>query len=164
MKEENLSIFIHELLAFCARTIDQLNVKRGKGGNDKNAAIVTSVIYVCNVIFFTLFPAGTDTSIFTMHWCVGLLVQHPEVQAKVAAELDSVVGRDRLPSLNDRDNLPYTTATLYEVMRYSNLVPLAVPHATSTDVEFGEYSNLVPLAVPHATSTHVEFGECVCLL
>ncbi|KAJ8045773.1 Steroid 17-alpha-hydroxylase/17,20 lyase [Holothuria leucospilota] len=65
-----------------------------------------------------IFSAGTDTSIFTMHWSVGLLVQFPEVQAKVAAELDKVVGRDRLPSLNDRNNLPYTAATLYEVMRW----------------------------------------------
>ncbi|KAJ8045775.1 Steroid 17-alpha-hydroxylase/17,20 lyase [Holothuria leucospilota] len=87
-----------------------------------------------------VFGAGTDTSIFTMHWSVGLLVQYPEVQAKVAAEVDKVVGRDRLPSLSDRDNLPYTTATLYEVMRYSTIVPLSVPHATSKEVEIGGYT------------------------
>ncbi|XP_071814401.1 steroid 17-alpha-hydroxylase/17,20 lyase-like [Apostichopus japonicus] len=87
-----------------------------------------------------IFGAGTDTSIFTLQWCTGLMVQYPEVQAKVAAEVDRVVGRDRLPSLDDREELVYTTATLYEVMRYSTLVPLAVPHATSADVELGGYT------------------------
>ena len=82
--------------------------------------------------------AGTDTSIFTMQWCVGLLVEHPEIQEKVAQEVDRIVGRDRLPSLDDREKLTYTTATLYEVMRYSTIVPLAVPHATSTDVQIGK--------------------------
>ncbi|KAJ8036768.1 Cytochrome P450 1A1 [Holothuria leucospilota] len=87
-----------------------------------------------------VFGAGTDTSIFTMTWAVNLLVQYPEIQAKVAAEVDKVVGRDRLPSLADRENLPYTTATLYEIMRYSSIVPLSVPHATSKDVEIGGYT------------------------
>ncbi|XP_071813258.1 steroid 17-alpha-hydroxylase/17,20 lyase-like [Apostichopus japonicus] len=87
-----------------------------------------------------VFTAGTDTSIFTLQWCVGLMVQYPEVQAKVAEEVDRVVGRDRLPSLDDRGELVYTTAALYEVMRYSTIAPLALPHATSTDVEFGGYT------------------------
>ncbi|KAJ8020303.1 Steroid 17-alpha-hydroxylase/17,20 lyase [Holothuria leucospilota] len=87
-----------------------------------------------------IFSGGTETSIFTLHWCIGLLVQHPDVQAKVAAELDKVVGRDRLPCLNDRDNLPYTVATLYEVLRYGSVAPVASPHATTTDVQIGGYT------------------------
>lgn len=87
-----------------------------------------------------IFGAGTDTSVFTLQWCVGLLIEHPEVQEKVAQEVDRIVGRDRLPSLNDREKLTYTTATLYEVMRYSTIVPLAVPHATSCDVQIGGYT------------------------
>ncbi|KAJ8021825.1 Cytochrome P450 1B1 [Holothuria leucospilota] len=75
-----------------------------------------------------------------MLWCIGLLVQHPDVQAKVAAEVDKVVGRDRLPCLNDRDNLPYTTATLFEVMRYSSIVPISLPHATTKQVQIGGYT------------------------
>ncbi|KAJ8046069.1 Cytochrome P450 1A1 [Holothuria leucospilota] len=97
------------------------------------------ILFMVPTIMENKGTSGTDTSIFTMHWSVGLLVQYPEVQAKVAAEVDRVVGRDRLPCLNDRDNLPYTTATLYEVMRYSSIAPVSVPHATSKEVQIGEF-------------------------
>ncbi|KAJ8049057.1 Steroid 17-alpha-hydroxylase/17,20 lyase [Holothuria leucospilota] len=86
------------------------------------------------------FLSGIDSAILTLLWCIGLLVQHPNVQAKVAAEVDKVVGRDRLPCLNDRDNLPYSTATLFEVMRYSSIAPLSLPHATSKEVQIGSYT------------------------
>ncbi|PIK61725.1 putative steroid 17-alpha-hydroxylase/17,20 lyase [Apostichopus japonicus] len=109
---------------------------KDEGKEDMNLITETHIRQTVSDVF----SAGTDTSIFTMHWCVGLMVQYPEVQAKVAEEVDRVVGRDRLPSLNDREELVYTTATLYEVMRYSTIAPLAVPHSTSTDVEFGGYT------------------------
>ena len=32
---------------------------------------------------------------------------YPEVQKKAQEELDRVIGRDRLPELDDRDSLPY---------------------------------------------------------
>ncbi|PIK57696.1 putative cytochrome P450 2F3-like [Apostichopus japonicus] len=74
-----------------------------------------------------------------MHWCVMLLCQYPDIQKKVGEEVDRIVGRDRLPSLDDREKLPYTTATLYEVMRFGSILPMSVPHATSKDVEIGGY-------------------------
>ncbi|KZO99699.1 hypothetical protein CALVIDRAFT_357349 [Calocera viscosa TUFC12733] len=33
------------------------------------------------------------------------MVQYPEVQRKAQAELDSVIGRERPPTIADRDNL-----------------------------------------------------------
>jgi cytochrome P450 len=43
---------------------------------------------------------------------------HPEVLAKAQEELDTVVGRNRLPALEDRPNLPYIEAILTELARY----------------------------------------------
>lgn len=54
------------------------------------------------------------------------------MQARVQAELDQVVGRDRLPCLQDQPNLPYVMAFLYEAMRFSSFVPVTIPHATAT--------------------------------
>lgn len=57
--------------------------------------------------------------------------RYPEVQARLQAELDQVVGRDRLPCLDDQPKLPYIMAFLYEAMRFSSFVPITIPHATT---------------------------------
>lgn len=46
------------------------------------------------------------------------MVMFPEAQRKAQAELDRVVGQDRLPELEDRDSLPYVSALAKEVLRY----------------------------------------------
>ena len=46
------------------------------------------------------------------------IVTHPEVQVKGQREIDSVVGRERLPDFNDRPFLPYITAIVKEVLRH----------------------------------------------
>lgn len=61
------------------------------------------------------------------------LVLHSGVQTRARAELDSVIGRDRLPDLKDRDQLPYVTAICWEIFRWKVAAPLGVSHATSED-------------------------------
>ena len=48
----------------------------------------------------------------------------PDVQKKAQAEIDSVVGSDRLPSLQDREYLPYTNAVVKEILRWNKTVGL----------------------------------------
>jgi cytochrome P450 len=43
---------------------------------------------------------------------------NPQVQEKAWLELDTVIGRDRLPQLDDREKLPYVEHVLQEVYRY----------------------------------------------
>eukprot|EP00058_Branchiostoma_floridae_P016375 XP_002601863.1 hypothetical protein BRAFLDRAFT_121141 [Branchiostoma floridae] len=86
-----------------------------------------------------IFGGGTDTTIFTLRWAILYLAVHPEIQEKVAAELDSVVGRDRLPELSDREATPYTEATILEVMRMGSIAPLSLPHATTVDTTLRGY-------------------------
>ena len=57
----------------------------------------------------------------------------PEVQKKAQAEIDAVVGSDRLPSFSDRPNLPYCDAIAKEVHRWHVVLPLAIPHRTEED-------------------------------
>jgi cytochrome P450 len=47
----------------------------------------------------------------------------PDVQKKAQAEIDAVVGPDRLPSFADRDSLPYTEALVKEVHRWNVVAP-----------------------------------------
>ena len=52
---------------------------------------------------------------------------HPEVQKKAQAEIDAVVGPNRLPDLEDRSSLPYISAIVKESMRWKLAVPLGEP-------------------------------------
>jgi cytochrome P450 len=52
------------------------------------------------------------------------MLLHPEVQAKAQAEIDRVVGKDRLPDFDDRPALPYLDAVLRETLRWFPVLPL----------------------------------------
>ena len=51
---------------------------------------------------------------------------HPEVQAKAVAEIESVIGTDRLPTMADRESLPYVNAVFLETLRWNNVAPLGM--------------------------------------
>lgn len=51
------------------------------------------------------------------------MVRFPEVQKRAQAEIDSVVGTDRLPTYTDREILPYTEALLKEILRCYPPIP-----------------------------------------
>lgn len=53
-----------------------------------------------------------------------------------------MVGRDRCPSIDDRQNMPYTDAVIHEVQRILDIAPIAVPHKIFHDTEFKNY--LIP--------------------
>jgi len=54
------------------------------------------------------------------------LVLYPQVQRRAQAELDAVVGRDRLPSSDDRPRLPYIEAFCKELMRWQMVTPMGM--------------------------------------
>ena len=51
---------------------------------------------------FDLAGGGTDPTTTTMCWAVALLTNHVSVQERLHAEIDSVIGKQRLPTLDDR--------------------------------------------------------------
>jgi hypothetical protein len=42
----------------------------------------------------------------------------PEILTNIQAELDSIVGRDRMPTFDDERSLPYLVAFIKEVTRF----------------------------------------------
>ena len=81
-----------------------------------------------------LFIAGAETTSTTLTWAVLYMAREPDVQKRVQAELDSVVGQSRLPAVADRLNLPYTEAVILEIMRCGNIVPHGVHHVGSEPI------------------------------
>eukprot|EP00092_Neocalanus_flemingeri_P030146 GFUD01032724.1.p1 GENE.GFUD01032724.1~~GFUD01032724.1.p1 ORF type:complete len:547 (+),score=100.67 GFUD01032724.1:119-1759(+) len=86
-------------------------------------------------IILDIFSAGVETLKTTLQWAILFMIHNPEVRKKVQAELSSVVEPDRLPCTDDMPLLPYTRATIYEVMRRSTVVPMGTTHATDRTVE-----------------------------
>lgn len=63
------------------------------------------------------------------------MVLYPDVMRKAQAQVDAVVGRDRLPTFGDREQLPYIEAIVKEVHRWRPVGPLGVPRC-STQVRY----------------------------
>jgi hypothetical protein len=75
------------------------------------------------------------------------MVLFPDVQKRVQAELDAVVGRKRLPTFEDRASLPYLEATIKESLRFHPPTPLGIAHRLSEeDVVQGKKSSLPPMS------------------
>ncbi|KAH1010291.1 hypothetical protein HUJ05_004608 [Dendroctonus ponderosae] len=75
-----------------------------------------------------LFMAGAETTSSSLGFAAMYMVLNPDVQKKVQAELDEVVGRGKWPTLKDKGNLKYTQAVLLELQRISNLAPMGIAH------------------------------------
>ena len=58
---------------------------------------------------------------------------HPHVVRKAQEELDRVVGSERLPELSDQENLPYISALMKELLRWTCPIPLGLPKQVMED-------------------------------
>lgn len=61
------------------------------------------------------------------------MLTHPAVEAKAQEEIDRVVGKNRLPTFEDRVNMPYIEAVFKEAFRWHTLAPLSLPHVCTKD-------------------------------
>jgi cytochrome P450 len=68
-----------------------------------------------------------------MYWWMLAMVAFPETQRRAQAELDSVVGRSRVPSFSDLPSLPYLRAMVKEVLRWRSVLPVGIPHCSLAD-------------------------------
>ncbi len=86
-----------------------------------------------------LFTAGGDATGTTLEWCCLYMMAYPDIQKKIQAEIDSVVGRNRLPQMSDEKNLPYTNAALLEIQRCVTLAPLSSFKASNAETSLCGY-------------------------
>jgi cytochrome P450 len=114
----------HDLLSLLLSARDEVD---GRGMNDRQLLDETR----------TFLLAGHETTAITMAWTWYLLAEHPQAQARLQAELDSVLG-DRAPRGEDLPRLKYAEWVIRETMRlYSP--SFLIGREALTDVELGGY-------------------------
>ena len=84
--------------------------------------VQTLCVFLDNYACFLL--TLTFETVSAMHSLFLALVLYPEVQRRAQAELDAVIGRDRLPTFDDRTRLPYIEALCKELMRWKMVTPM----------------------------------------
>ncbi|KAK0450594.1 cytochrome P450 [Desarmillaria tabescens] len=88
----------------------------------------------------SLYAGGADTTVAAIYVFFKAMLLYPEIQAKAQAEIDAVIGDDRLPRFDDRERLPYVNALALEVSRWHTVAPAGLPHCvTEDDVQFGYF-------------------------
>ncbi|KAK6484510.1 cytochrome P450 2J2-like isoform X1 [Huso huso] len=132
------------------------------GEIEKSKDDVEAGFHERNLCYTTLdlFAAGTETTSTTLRWAVLHLMKYPQIQEKVQAEIDSVIGQARQPSMEDKPNMPYTDAVIHEVQRMGNVAPLSLPHMTTEDTTLGGY--FIPKGtevIPNLTSVLFDKNE-----
>jgi len=95
----------------------------------------------------TVFFAGHETSATSLSWIHYLLHEHPEVRAKVRAEVDRVVG-GRVPTSADLDSLTYTEQVINETLRLYSPIH-SISRVALTDDFLGGYH------IPAGTTIYV---------
>ncbi|KAG2051336.1 cytochrome P450 [Suillus hirtellus] len=80
-----------------------------------------------------LYAGGSDTTVSTINAFFLAMTLFPDVQKKAQAEIDAVIGPDRLPSFADQDTLPYIGALVKEALRWHSVIPTGFAHCVSKD-------------------------------
>ncbi|KZW01755.1 cytochrome P450 [Exidia glandulosa HHB12029] len=80
-----------------------------------------------------LYLGGADTTVSVVQSFIYSMVLNQEDQRLAQAEIDRVVGQDRLPEYSDKESLPYVNAVILEVYRLYPSVPLGIPHCAQED-------------------------------
>ena len=97
--------------------------------NDDQAAYISG----------SLLEAGSDTTAAILYGFILAVIIWPEVQKKIQAEIDHVVGTDRLPTIDDYNHLPYVRCCIKEALRWMPTVILGVPHAALQEDQYKGY-------------------------
>jgi len=86
----------------------------------------------------TIFLAGYETVANALTWTWYLLSQNPDAESRLHAEIDAVLGDERLPTLEDLPGLRYAEMVFAESMR---LYPpaWAMGRQSTAEVELGPY-------------------------
>ncbi|KAI5116721.1 hypothetical protein M0805_000830 [Coniferiporia weirii] len=112
-----------------SKLIEANSTEDGKIKDEKTIASSTAVTYA----------AGADTTVSAINTFFLAMVLHPDVQRRAHEELDRVIGKDSLPTVEDESNLPYINAVCCETLRWQTVTPFGVAHCAEEDDVYNGY-------------------------
>jgi len=86
-----------------------------------------------------MFGAGAETTAAALDVFILAMICYPDVMKKAQAQIDSVVGRSRLPTFKDLDSLPYLRAMSKEILRWRSIAPMALAHRSTKDDVYQDF-------------------------
>ncbi|CUA68275.1 O-methylsterigmatocystin oxidoreductase [Rhizoctonia solani] len=120
------------------------NLLESKGGVNASPEDMDLVKWTAAAMYL----AGSSTTTHVIFVFFMMIALYPDLAQRAQSEIDSVVGRNRIPDFTDRESLPYVEALLQEVMRISPPASLGLPHTATEDIEFQGYR------IPKNTTIH----------
>lgn len=87
----------------------------------------------------TMYLAGIHTTHQTLTKFLTAMQLYPDAQRKAQEEITKVLGADRLPTIADRESLPYVNAVITETMRWHPSVATGIPHRMTQDDVYKGY-------------------------
>ncbi|KAI0682494.1 cytochrome P450 [Cytidiella melzeri] len=76
----------------------------------------------------TVLAGGSGTSPEMLGVFVLAMALYPEIMRRAQADIDALVGRDRMPNFGDWEHLSYIHAIVKRALRWKTVVPIGVPH------------------------------------
>ncbi|OQE21561.1 hypothetical protein PENFLA_c014G03275 [Penicillium flavigenum] len=87
----------------------------------------------------SLYGAGADTTVSSVGTFFLAMALNPHVQQNAQDEIDRLIGSGRLPTIADRDRMPYVNAVVKEVFRWHPALPMGIPHMSTADDMYDGY-------------------------
>ncbi|KAL5536470.1 hypothetical protein ACEPAF_292 [Sanghuangporus sanghuang] len=115
MEHESISDFEHKV-KWTAGAIDSW----GRNGN----AIQLGMNFVSET------DLQTYATVLTFMMAMAL---YPSKQEQAQKEIDNAIGMDRLPTMDDAQDLPYVRSVIKETMRWHPVLPLSIARRTDAD-------------------------------
>ncbi|KAJ6641655.1 Cytochrome P450 2C21 [Pseudolycoriella hygida] len=91
------------------------------------------------ITMLDVFQAGIETTSNILSWTILFLILNPDVQAKLYEEISRMIPKGEQITLDYKNRMPYTHATILEAHRRAQIIPIAIAHKVVSDFVYRGY-------------------------
>ena len=140
------------LVSWLLKTKMEMKLKAENGCEDE---AIMAEEYMLGTLF-DMFSAGYESTSTTTLWAIVYLLNYPQYQLDIQEEMDRVIGRGRLPTLDDQPKLPLLQAAIMEAQRLGNVNDTAIHMALKDTTICGYRVPKDTVVFPDLHSLHLD--------